>query len=491
MREPGSTRLVPSDGRLRPAAAGLFYKDFSVSEMSQQHLRPTLSDGTPIASLIDRTRREVSARVLSDPEVYQLELQRLFAKTWNIVAHESEIPNPGDFVTRTIGDDPVIVVRRRDGAIDCMLNVCTHRGAVVCREEAGNTSVFRCIYHGWIFNLDGSIRGMPWKEQMYPEGTDPARTALIKARVGVYGGIVFANWDPSAPPLDDFLGDYKKYMDLIFNRLPGGMEVLGPPQRFVVDANWKTASEQFGGDAYHAGQLHRDLGKLVPADPANPADWQMLAPKISTDTGHNIICFDMKRLFQLLTGTEDELPLDERLEILPPPGVPRDMLPQMKAHMSREDLEFITTTAPSNGGLFPNAGVWNMYNPLADGRPAPYLSFRTYLPLGPDKFEFCMWVLVAKGASEEYRDEVRRTTSFTQGAGGFIESDDGAVWPGQSSGSRGYIARRNITYKYWALSGDHKPEGWVGEGHVHTGFSRDDTQWKWWECYFDMLEGKA
>src|SRR5208283_5618774 len=106
----------------------------------------------------------------------------------------SEIPNAGDFVTRKMGDDPVILSRRQDGGIDCLLNVCPHRGATVCREEAGNGAVFRCIYHGWIFNTDGSFRGAPFKEEMYPDGMDAARLALPKARVGVYCGIIFANW---------------------------------------------------------------------------------------------------------------------------------------------------------------------------------------------------------------------------------------------------------------------------------------------------------
>ena len=466
-----------------------------MSDLGQQSsLRATLSDGTPIASLIDREKREVSPRVFSDPEVYQLEMERLFARTWNIVGHVSEIPKAGDFVTRTIGDDPVVIVRKRDGGIECLLNVCTHRGTVVVREEAGNANVLRCIYHGWIFNLDGSLRGMPWKEQMYPEGsTDFQRLGLTKARVEICSGIIFANWDATAPSLDDFLGEYKKYMTLIFDKLPGGMEVLGPPQRFVVDANWKTAAEQFGGDAYHAGQLHRDLAKLLPADPANPADWQMLATKVSTDGGHNIICFDQNRIFRLLTGCDEMPSLDERMEMLPPPGVPRDMLPELKKYRTVEELEFMMSTPPGNGGIFPCGGVWNMYNPLSDGFPAPYLSFRTYLPAGPDKFEFCMWVLVAKGASEEYRHLVRRTTAFTQGAGGFIEGDDGAAWPSQTSASRGYMARKTLSYKYWSMTGEHTPEDWPEAmgGHIHGGFSRDDPQWNWWQRYFDRLEGKV
>lgn len=450
-----------------------------------KHPRVALSDGTPLASLIDRERREISTRVFSDPEIYQLELERVFARNWIIVGHESEVPAVGDFVTRQVGDDPVILVRGKDGKIDCLLNVCPHRGATVCREESGNGSVFRCIYHGWIFNHDGTFRGAPFKEDMYGGSLDAGRAGLRSARVGVYAGIIFVNWDPSAPSLEDFLGDYKYYLDLTFDRVARGMEVLGPPQRFVIPANWKTASEQFGGDAYHAGQLHRTLGLLTGGSPTNPRDWQLHATKVSTASGHGIICFDLTDLFDQLSGGQP-LSAMEKLEILPPSGIPREMLPEMVERLSKKDLEFIATTPPGNGGMFPNAGVWSMYNPMHDGVPYPFLSFRTYVPRGPDKFEFCMWVLAAKGASEEYRDTMRRSTSFMQGAAGFIEGDDAEVWPGQTAGSRGFIGRQE-TLKYWAMTGDHKPEGWPGAGHVHAGFSRDDPQWNWWQRYFDQL----
>jgi nitrite reductase/ring-hydroxylating ferredoxin subunit len=450
---------------------------------------PILRDGTAVASLVDRDKREVAMRVFSDPEIYQLELERIWAKTWIVVGHESEIPDPGDFVTRKVGDDPVIVVRGRDGKIDCLLNVCSHRGATVCRAEAGNTPVFRCIYHGWIFNLDGSLRGAPFKEEIYSNCMDTSRAGLRRARVGVFAGIIFMNWDESAPSLEDYLEDFRFYLNLIFNRTSLGLEVLGPPQRFVINANWKTAAEQFGGDGYHAGQLHRSLGALVGGDMNDPRVSQMIAPKVSTANGHNIICFDTSDMFRAISGGK-ELSVMEKLAILPPPGVPRELLPEIVQSFNEKELHMLSSTPPSNGGMFPNAGIWNMYGPLSDGSPAPFLSFRTYVPVGVDRFEFCMWVLVARGANEEYRESVRRATSFTQGASGIVEGDDGEVWPGQTAGSRGYIARQS-TLKYWALAGDHPPEGWPGGGHVHMPFSKDDSQWHWWSRYFDLMTNRA
>jgi phenylpropionate dioxygenase-like ring-hydroxylating dioxygenase large terminal subunit len=456
---------------------------------NQNRRSPVLADGATVESLIDRDKREVATRVMSDPDIYQLELERIWAKTWIIVGHESEIPNAGDFITRRVADDPVIIVRRRDGQIDCLLNVCPHRGAVVCRAESGNGQSFRCIYHGWMFNLDGSFRGAPFKEELFSDCLDPPRMSLRRARVGVSAGIIFVNWDESAPSLEEHLGDFKYYFNVIFNRTRRGLEVLGPPQRFVINANWKTAAEQFGGDGYHAGQLHRSLGAAIGANMSDPAVSQMLAPKVSTDNGHNIICFDLGNMFRAIAGGK-ELSVMEKLGIMPPPGVPRELLPEIVAQFNEEELHLLATTPPSNGGMFPNVGIWNTYGPLPDGSVAPFISFRTYVPLGVDKFEFCMWVLVARDASEEYREVVRRATSFTQGAAGFVEGDDGEIWPGQSTASRGYIARQS-TLKYWALAGDHPPEGWSGGGHVHTGFSKDDSQWAWWTRYFNLMTNSA
>ncbi|MCU1361253.1 MAG: aromatic ring-hydroxylating dioxygenase subunit alpha, partial [Ilumatobacteraceae bacterium] len=206
---------------------------------------PVLADGTPLASLIDLERREVSLRLFSDPEVYEIEQRELFGRAWNIVAHETEIPDVGDYVLRHIAEDPVIVTRDRDGQINVMLNVCTHRGMQVCRSEAGNAQNFKCPYHGWVFGTEGNLLGAPFEREMYGADLDKPNLGLRKAQVDTYGGLVYANWDASAPPLDDFLGEYRYYMDQIFRRLPAGLEAVGAPQRFRVQSNWKAPSEQF------------------------------------------------------------------------------------------------------------------------------------------------------------------------------------------------------------------------------------------------------
>src|SRR5207253_1159249 len=121
----------------------------------RQFTTTLLPDGTSIDDLVSIDERWVAARVMTDPDLYELELARIFDRVWVFVGHETEIPNHGDFVTRYIGADPVIVARGADGDVHVTLNVCSHRGATVCRVECGNATTFRCPYHAWVYDNTG------------------------------------------------------------------------------------------------------------------------------------------------------------------------------------------------------------------------------------------------------------------------------------------------------------------------------------------------
>jgi phenylpropionate dioxygenase-like ring-hydroxylating dioxygenase large terminal subunit len=114
--------------------------------------------------LVNAREGLVSPRIFVDPEIYRQEQERIFTRTWLYVAHESEIPQSGDFVTRTMGEDSVIVARGADGKIRVFLNACRHRGMPVCREDMGKTSSFVCGYHGWRFGISGELIGVPFFE---------------------------------------------------------------------------------------------------------------------------------------------------------------------------------------------------------------------------------------------------------------------------------------------------------------------------------------
>lgn len=206
-------------------------------------------------------RGEIPAAIFGNEEIYNLELRKIFARCWVFLAHDSEVPAAGDYVRRKIGEDNFIVVRDEDGEVHALFDACRHRGVQVCRSDSGNTSIFRCPYHGWAYDTKGNLLGGPlWKKAF---GTMPKEGNGLRsvAKIGSCHGLIFATLDPTAPSLEEYLGGMKWYLDLVFGLNEHGVEIIGSPQRFVIDANWKSGAENFSGDDYHLGTLHRSIWK--------------------------------------------------------------------------------------------------------------------------------------------------------------------------------------------------------------------------------------
>src|SRR6201993_171138 len=164
-------------------------------------------DRAEILSLFDPDTGWLDRRVLSDEALYKLELERIFARGWNFMCHESQLKAPGDYLISYIGEDQVIVVRDEDGQINVMLNTCRHRGNALCRAEQGRAKSFVCSYHGWNYGLDGRLIGAPGLKTYYHGDLDRSRLGLVKARVESYLGFYFATLSPDAPSLHDYLGE--------------------------------------------------------------------------------------------------------------------------------------------------------------------------------------------------------------------------------------------------------------------------------------------
>ena len=165
--------------------------------------------------MVDADRGIVSREIFVSPEVYQRELETVFARAWLMVGHESLVPEPGDFYTSRMGEESVILCRDRKSEIHVFLNSCRHRGMKVCRYDQGNTEVFTCPYHSWAYALDGKLQGVPHYKDLYDGILDREAWGLIHVPKMVnYKGTIWASWDENAPDFLTYLGDAVEHLDL-------------------------------------------------------------------------------------------------------------------------------------------------------------------------------------------------------------------------------------------------------------------------------------
>src|SRR5712671_5683519 len=205
--------------------------------------------------LVDLKAGQISREIFVNEAIYREELERVFARAWLFVGHETQIPGPGDYVVSGMGEESVILCRDRRGEIHVFLNSCRHRGMKVCRYDEGNTTVFTCPYHGWSYGTDGRLVGVPFFREAYHERLDRSQWGLVEvAQLCRYKGTVWATWDPAAPSFFEYLGDFRRYLDLTLDSWDGsegGSEVIGGVQKWLIPCNWKFPAENFSGDSYH------------------------------------------------------------------------------------------------------------------------------------------------------------------------------------------------------------------------------------------------
>jgi phenylpropionate dioxygenase-like ring-hydroxylating dioxygenase large terminal subunit len=449
---------------------------------------PALSDGIRVEDLIDSSRNSVALRVLSDPEIYDLELRHLFTRAWVAVAHASEVSKPGDFVSRSIGEDPVIVTRRSADEINVFLNVCSHRGMKLCRTDLGSQKSFQCPYHGWTYDGSGALKGVPGWRDMYGASFDKSDFDLPRARVAVYAGMVFATWDVDAPTLEDYLGDFRWYLDLTFNRSAGGMKVVGPPQRWTIKSNWKLAAEQFSGDGYHNVMLHRSMADLGMFE-TDLKGLNLFGVNV-TANGHGLRAFEFGEVWAEAAAASGGEPWDAatKFAVMPPACMDAPMLEDIEQRLTPGQLRVLTDNAPFVGNVFPNLAFLIATIPMPGGELGPVISWRVWQPAGPDATEVMAWALVEADAPEELQERTRLTTIRTFSDSGIFEQDDAEAWAGIQMSTRGAISRQR-TLNYQSQLGEVRPDNWEGGGLVQSGISRDDNQWAFWKRYRDFMTG--
>ena len=205
----------------------------------------------------------IHGSLYTDPAVFADEMERIFTDGWVFVGHESEVPDVGDWVSRRLGTEPVLMVRNGDGGISVVANRCAHRGTTLCPQNDGNNRNFRCAYHGWTYDLDGTLLGVPGPKGFHK---DTADLGLDRpGQVDDYRGFVFANRSGTAGSLADHLGaGGTDLIDRTSNMSPSGSVRLSAGwigQR--IDSNWKMWPES-DHDGYHLNFTHASMARAVP-----------------------------------------------------------------------------------------------------------------------------------------------------------------------------------------------------------------------------------
>jgi phenylpropionate dioxygenase-like ring-hydroxylating dioxygenase large terminal subunit len=375
--------------------------------------------------MVDSSSGTINNAIFSHPDIYEQELEQIFARMWLFVGHESQIPKPGDFVRSRMGEEQVIVTRGLDRQVHVLLNSCAHRGNMVCRYDHGNSLAFTCSFHGWVYGSDGALKALPPGSDELYSALRKEEWGLLPARVETFQGTIWATWDQSAPTLLEYMGGCDQYLSAALadaDGSPDGTEVVGGVMRWRVGLNWKVPMPD--NDATH--------GWITHVSARGPANVNFGGPPRSGGQSYHVWFPE--------GHTSSHRILDDGAPD-PSPGLAfgggtGSDYPELKAYWEskyavRKQRLGRLANFDEPPHFFPNMG--------SVGR-----IIRVLHPNGPAETEMWSYILVDKNAPPEVKEAQVRYHERRWGPNGLIQKDDMENWAVLTQYSKGMMTRRSL-----------------------------------------------
>lgn len=403
---------------------------------------------------------EVRGSIYRDPALFQRELERIWYKVWVFVGHESEVPNPGDFVRRQIGLQPVIMVRGKDDKVRVFYNRCRHRANLVCFAERGVAKDIVCPYHGWTYANTGELIA-PTFEDGYDYDLEKERFGLTPLpRQDSYRGLVFASVAADGQSLREHLGGVTEFLDLFMDLSPEGEIALDAgAQKVAYRGNWKYMPENSMEGDYHGPFIHGVAFDLY----AQRTGFDVTA--LATDEVPDVIrSLPGGHMVEDYRGAPMDPPKHQ------PSAARLEYMAMMKVrHGEAKAAAMLSTMAPLLY-VFPNL----MY---------VITHLRVVQPVSVDRTHSYYFPVMLKGAPAEINEARLSDHEFMFGSAGFVSPDDVEIMERNQLGmqARGddrlYIGR-----------GMHRERAMPDGGR--SGMTRDETHLRgFWRHYVSLMEG--
>lgn len=358
---------------------------------------------TPTPAIWERAgSSRIPARVYTDPDIYQRELERIFyGRHWSYVGLEAELPAAGDFKRTAIGERSVILIRNREGQLNVLENRCAHRGMQFCQERSGRLRTLVCPYHQWSYDHDGNLIGVPFQKGVRGQGGMPVEFSreehgLRKLQVATRHGVVFASFDPDVEPFESYVGPkVLRYFDRTFD---GRKLVLHGYSRQRIPGNWKLMMENIK-DPYHPGLLHTWF--------VNFGLWRA----------------DNKSELVMDARGRHACMISRRSETIDPEVT--QGVSSFRASMKLNDASLLDIVHEPWWGA-PTVCMTTIFPSVIFQQQVNSLSTRQIMPLGPGQFDFVWTHFGFEDDSPEMQARRMRQANLF-GPAGYVSADDGEV----------------------------------------------------------------